>query len=388
MKVSILHYGGENHYLYGLVTGLRQFDDLVIEIVGSDNSEKLFTWNKDLIHRNLRHSIDPTRSKIKKIINLILFYFRLISYCIWSNADIFHIQWETNLFIIDRLLLVPLLKLRKKKVVYTAHNVDNEGRDEKKTLLNKLTIKFFYRQFDAIIAHTPKIKNEIEQRFKIASNKIEIIPHGINIIPKSGVSKEASREFLNINSEKKVLLCFGAIEPYKGIDILINSLKILLENDKRYFLIIAGRSLNKNYFLQLDKLIKANKLQLYIKFDNKFIPDNEIEYYFRAADCLVLPYKAIYQSGVLFLSYSFGLPVIATRVGNFENDILEGKTGLLSEKNNPNDLANKIENFYQSNLFLDANKTREFIINYAKEKYSWEKIGELTYKVYQSISKN
>jgi glycosyltransferase involved in cell wall biosynthesis len=383
MKVSILHYGAENHYLLGLVTGLKQFDDLIIEIVGSDNSEKLFEWNDRLVHRNLRKSIDPARPKLKKAINLLLFYFRLLLYCLLSNADIFHIQWETNFFIIDRLIFVPLLKLRGIKVVYTAHNADNEGRGEKRSILNKSTLAFYYSKLDAIIAHTPKVKFEIEQRFKIPSSKIEVIPHGINIINKTPISTIEARKYLGIDNNKKVLLCFGAIEPYKGIDLLLKSLNNLIKKDNSFYLVIAGRSLNKNYLEELESLITQNNMKPHIKFVNKFIPDDEVSYYFNAADSLVLPYRSIYQSGVLFLAYSFGLPVIATDVGSFSQDIIEGKTGFLAEPKNIDSLSNKIKEFYKTDLFYEKECTREFIIKYAEEKYSWDKIGKLTYDVYK-----
>lgn len=385
MKVSIVHYGGENHYLLGLVTGLKQFDGLVIEVVGSDNSEKLFEWTNILTHKNLRRSIDPARPKIKKITNLILFYFRLSFYFLTSDADIFHFQWETNLFIIDRMIFVPILKLRKKKVIYTAHNADNEGRSEKKTLLNRLTINFFYMNFDAIIAHTKKVKLEIMQKNNIKDDRIFVIPHGINIIPKKKLSKKAALDFLNIGNSKKVLLCFGAIEPYKGIDLMLKALIKLIEIDESYFLIIAGRCLNARYLKELEEIIKENNLGPYLKFVNKFIPDEEISYYLNAADVLVLPYRAIYQSGVLFLAYSFGTPVIATNVGSFSEDIIEGKTGLIAEPNNIHSLANKINEFFNSNLFIDKENVQNFIIKNAEEKYSWNKIGALTYNLYKSV---
>ena len=72
-----------------------------------------------------------------------------------------------------------------------------------------------------------------------------------------------------------------------------------------------------------------------------YIPDDETEIYFKAADALVLPYTDIYQSGVLFLGYSFGLPTIATDVGSFREEIIEGETGLICRPADPADLASR-----------------------------------------------
>jgi len=382
MKVSILHYGAENHYLLGLVTGLKQFDDLIIEIVGSDNSEKLFEWNDRLVHRNLRGKVDPARPLLRKVVDFINFYFRLFIYYLRSDSDIFHIQWEARAIIIDRFIFLTILKLRKKIAIYTAHNVSQDGRNGKTGILEGMTKGYLYKQLDAIIVHTNKGKFELENRFKINGSKIIVIPHGINIINKKSMSMEEARKRLEIDNNKKVLLCFGNIEPYKGIDLMLRSLKNLVEVDKSFYLVIAGRSVNKNYLEDLEKIITENNLQSNIKFVNKFIPDDEISYYFNAADVLVLPYRAIYQSGVLFLSYSFGLPVIATDVGSFSDDIIEGKTGLLTEPNNIDSLSNSIREFYTTDLYIKKEYTRDLIKKYAEEKYSWYKIGEITYKLY------
>ena len=86
-----------------------------------------------------------------------------------------------------------------------------------------------------------------------------------------------------------------------------------------------------------------------------FIPDDETEVYFKAADVLVLPYRHIYQSGVLFLGYSFGLPVLAADVGSLKDEIVEGKTGFVFRPEDPVDLARAIERYFASDLYADLN---------------------------------
>ena len=78
----------------------------------------------------------------------------------------------------------------------------------------------------------------------------------------------------------------------------------------------------------------------------EYIPDEETELYFKAADVLVLPYRHIYQSGVLFLGYSFGLPVLAADVGTLKDEIIEGKTGFVFRPEDPVDLASAIERYF------------------------------------------
>ncbi len=115
------------------------------------------------------------------------------------------------------------------------------------------------------------------------------------------------------------------------------------------------------------------------------IPDAETEIYFKAADVLVLPYRQIYQSGVLFLGYSFGLPILAADVGDLKEDIVEGKTGFVFKPEDPVDLARSIEKYFSSDLFLDLSNRRQEIRNYAKERHSWHGVGQITMSVYANL---
>ncbi|MBI4684793.1 MAG: glycosyltransferase [Nitrospirae bacterium] len=85
------------------------------------------------------------------------------------------------------------------------------------------------------------------------------------------------------------------------------------------------------------------------------------------------------------MAYNFGLPVIATDVGSLREDIIEGETGFISKPEDPQDLAEKIELYFQSDLYKNLESKRQKIIDYANEKYSWEKIGEKTVEVYKKL---
>ena len=117
----------------------------------------------------------------------------------------------------------------------------------------------------------------------------------------------------------------------------------------------------------------------------EFIPDDETELYFKAADALVLPYTHVFQSGVLFLSYNFGLPVIAADVASMTEDIIEGETGYIFQPKNAEDLATKIEAYFTSPLYKGLIGARSRIKHYAANKYSWTKVAKLTNSVYGRI---
>ena len=117
----------------------------------------------------------------------------------------------------------------------------------------------------------------------------------------------------------------------------------------------------------------------------EFIPDDETEVYFKAADVLVLPYRHIYQSGVLFLGHSFGLPVLAADVGSLKDEIVEGKTGFVFRPEDSVDLAKAIERYFASDLYADLNNRRQEIRDYATQRHSWDVVGQMTMSVYASL---
>jgi glycosyltransferase involved in cell wall biosynthesis len=117
----------------------------------------------------------------------------------------------------------------------------------------------------------------------------------------------------------------------------------------------------------------------------QFIPDEEMELYLKAADVLVLPYKEIFESGVLFLGYSFGLPVVATDVGSFREEIVEGRTGFVCKQADPADLARAIETYFRSDLYGELPQRRLEIREYGYAQHSWDVVGELTRNVYEEL---
>src|SRR5207244_129449 len=107
----------------------------------------------------------------------------------------------------------------------------------------------------------------------------------------------------------------------------------------------------QQYWREIQRTIERGQVEKRITQDIRFIPDEETEVYFKGADVLVLPYTQVFQSGVLFLAYSFGLPVIASNVGSFRDDIIEGETGYVCRQGSATDLANAIKVYFGSSLF-------------------------------------
>ena len=97
---------------------------------------------------------------------------------------------------------------------------------------------------------------------------------------------------------------------------------------------------------------------------------------------LALPYVRVFQSGVLFLAHSFGLPVVATDVGSFREDIIDGRTGFLSRSHSPVELAGTFKRYFGSQLFEHLDSRRQEIQRYCEAEHSWDVVGEKVLEVF------
>jgi glycosyltransferase involved in cell wall biosynthesis len=231
------------------------------------------------------------------------------------------------------------------------------------------------------------MKSQLVDDFEVADGKVSVIPLGINnTIPVSNLTTAEARRRLGIGADERVLLFFGRIAPYKGLEYLIAALAEITTANGNYRLIIAGSIMDcAEYWNQIQHKISTRGLRERIIERIEFIPDDETEVYFKAADVLILPYVHIFQSGVLVLAYSFGLPVIAADVGSLREDILEGSTGYVCRPQDPTDLAKTIGIYFSSALFRELEHRRREIREYGNDRYSWSKVGEITKRVYKSL---
>src|SRR5439155_7812204 len=164
-----------------------------------------------------------------------------------------------------------------------------------------------------------------------------------------------AKRMLGVRSSDKVTLCFGQIAPYKGLEYLIDAFSELAKSDESYRLIIAGKVKpgQTEYWNRIRRKIDDSETRSQITQRIEHIPDEEVELYFKAADVLIVPYIHIFQSGVPFLAYSFGLPVIATDVGSLREDIVEGRRGCVCQRRDSSDLAGTIDKYVKRELFRD-----------------------------------
>jgi glycosyltransferase involved in cell wall biosynthesis len=188
-------------------------------------------------------------------------------------------------------------------------------------------------------------------------------------------------------AEDKVILFFGTIAPYKGLEYLLAAFNLIASNDPTYRLVIAGRPRrgSEDYWREIEAAIRRSEHASRILQTIEFVRDDQTELYFKAADVVVLPYLHIFQSGVLFLAYSFGVPVIATDVGDLKEDVLAGDTGFVCKPANDSDLAGALTTYFSSELFWALPERRARIRDYAVERHSWETVAALTTEAYSRL---
>lgn len=192
---------------------------------------------------------------------------------------------------------------------------------------------FNFKNADKVVILSKTFIPQVEQE-GVALKDIIVIPH-------ANFSHYAS---YNSPKEKKIthkLLFFGRILEYKGLDILLEAMKIVVKQNPKISLVIAGSGNIISYKKGIDE-IKDN-IELHIRR----IEDSEIEVFFNKSDIVVLPYKEASQSGVIPVAFSFGKPVIATNLGGIPEQLEHGG-GVLIEPNDVNHLAIEILNFYDN----------------------------------------
>jgi len=229
--------------------------------------------------------------------------------------------------------------------------------------------KYFVKPVDAFITMSRKVMNDLK-KFN-TTKSVKLIPHPLYDNFGEKVSKEEARQYLKIDSSASIILFFGFIRKYKGLDILLDAMKLIkdqVSGIKDPVLLIAGEFYDdrKIYDDQIARLGLDDSLIL----KTSFIKNSEVKYYFCAADVVIQPYRNATQSGVTPLAYHFEVPMIVTNVGGLPDLVPHGKVGLVTEPT-AESLAASITEYFEKgeNHFLPQ-------LLEEKKKYSWDVMME------------
>lgn len=311
----------------------------------------------------------------------IIDYYNPVS---WVNAGlkgdskVLHVQWWAQPLAPIFFTILLIARVRDRKTLITVHNVEPHEKNRLSAFINKVVFSLG----DEFIVHNERSKKCISQSFNIDMNRIHVVPHGILKLETSQtLSKMDAREVLKINSNDKVLLFFGNIRDYKGLDVLLEAMSFLLEKMEGLKLIIAGNPWVK--WGKYEEIIEKKGLTDRIIKNLGFIEPEEVNVFFSASDLVVLPYKYFEaQSGVGTLAISYGKPMLVTDVGGLPDLVMNERA--IALPNDAEDLALKIANILQDEQLY--NDLEEKSVKLASE-YDWGTIASKTVHIYESLLK-
>jgi len=309
----------------------------------------------------------------------------------WSaKSNVLHIQWWTTFLAPMTFTHMLFAKLKRKKIILTVHNVVGHETN----WIDKLISRIIFMFPDHFILHSDNSIREFQKYFKKPSNKVSRIPHGIyDLYRNEETTKEKSRERLNIalnlkNTNKEIkqdtplILTFGNIREYKGVDILIEAFAKVKQQLPDALLVIAGK--NWVSWEPNQKLIDKYNLKDSIITFLEYVPMSDVKHHFTAADVIALPYKHFdSQSGPGNISLAFHKPLIVSNQGGLP-DLVKNKEFVI-ETNDVDALAEKLIKILknqelQKQLSIDAEDLCE--------EFSWDSVAKKTAELYKQFIPN
>jgi glycosyltransferase involved in cell wall biosynthesis len=263
-----------------------------------------------------------------------------------------------------------------RRVVITAHDVEPFV-----VSLSTPTIsRWAYQLAHCVIAHNQISRNELVERLGVEDAKIEVVPHGNYLhvlcpLP----SQNIARKRLGVSSQAKVLLFFGQIKEVKGLDILLRAMPKMLAANPDVFLLIAGKPW-KTDFDAYASMIRELAIEEHCLTHIRFIPDDEVPFFYAACDLVVLPYRRIYQSGVLLMAMSYGKAVLVSDIPGMKEVIEHGGNGFLFRSGEHGHLADvAIDILTDGELRHHAGQRALALM---RAQYDWYAVGQRTAESY------
>lgn len=222
--------------------------------------------------------------------------------------------------------------------------------------------KYFLKPIDAFVTMSEKVMKDLRQFTQKPSQQIV---HPLYDNFGEALTKQEARKYLGLPEQENIILFFGFIRKYKGLDILLEAISLLNRKHStlKIKLLIAGEFYEDKK--QYDDQIAQLNIQHSLILKTDFIADSEVKYYLSAADFVIQPYRNATQSGVTPLAYHFNKPMLVTNVGGLPDLVPDKKVGLVAEPDAAS-IAEKIEELYSlgENYFLPH-------LQEEKKKYTW-----------------
>ena len=280
-------------------------------------------------------------------------------------------------------LYLALLQSLNRPLVATAHVVT----PHEQIRFQEAVYRRVHRLGDLIIAHSEFDNQRLQREFAVDPGRVAVIPHGEYSFFEQGfdrggepIDRESARRALGLGPDEKVALFFGYIREYKGLDVLLEAWPRVAAAAPAARLVVAGDPVRLSSARRGELQHWAARLGAMHRFG--YVPFADVARYFAAADLLVMPYRHISQSGVLYLALALGVPVVATRVGGLPEMLRDGDSALLVPPESPEDLARALVRG------LGDAELRQRLARGGRrvaEEHSWPSIAEQTERVFLQL---
>lgn len=349
--------------------GIAQFSDSLYLALAKNNEVEAFTFTRQypgFLFPGKTQFADKgdidRHISVRRVLDSIspFSYYKTAKEILKSKPDVVLISYWMPFFAPAFGKIAKILRKKGIKTIAILHNVIAH----EKRFGDKELTKYFFKNCDGFVLLN--IASEKDLLGLKPDAKYIIHPHPLYDHYGDKVDKTLAREKLNLPEDKKVILFFGFIRDYKGLDILIESMKYLGDD---FLLLVGGEVYGdfKKYDELIDKLGVRNMINLQIRY----IPEYEIHLFFSASDVCVLPYRSATQSGIAGIAYFFDLPVIVTNVGGLAEMVESGKTGFIAERPTPEEISSAISKVFSN----DVIKSMGISITEYKRRHSWDSLA-------------
>lgn len=265
-----------------------------------------------------------------------------------ENADLIVFDWWHPFFgFCHGVISFFIRKKYRNKILFITENVVSHEANSVDKFLTKIGLRFASK-FLALSGIVEKEVQQFSKGKKVYRSELPV--YDCYKQNEDSDIKKLKHE-LGFEEDSLVLLFFGYVRKYKGLDILVEAFPKILSKNSKAKLLIVGEFYDdpKSYLDLINKL----KIENSVKVVNQFVPNEEVAKYYQASDVVILPYRSATQSGILNVAYGFYKPVIVTDVGGLAEFVDEGKTGFVVKPNSPDAIVEGVNKFLGSRLNTD-----------------------------------
>lgn len=375
-KIAVIEpvggHGGMNYYDFGLLGGLNSAG-VAVALYTCDETE----IPDNHVHNTYRFfkRIYGHSPKLIRFLRFAIGLLRSLAHARLNGAKLvhFHVFHYTPLEFLE----IILTRLFCMRLVLTVHDAESFTSGSSHRIA-----RFVFSNADGIVVHNNVSRQAVLTILPDASKKIIVIPHGNYVdYASTAITREEARRRLGIPLDSNLLLFFGQIKKVKGLDILLRAWKDIPPAIPNSLLLVAGKVWKDDLELY-SNLIDQNGIGDSVRLDIRYIPDDEASMYYAAADLIILPYRRIYQSGVLLMAMSHARAVLVSDLPGMIEIIEDGVNGFVFPSENVQELSDTMIRAMRATGLRESIAQRG--LQTVSSLHSWHKIGSATNAFYES----